>query len=158
MIIFSIAMVLAFSACSSQKKAATTENKNSATQDTTTVIVFERGVCYGKCPAYKVEIKANGEATYNGKTFAPYQGLHKAQFSQEEIKKILDKALAVKFFDMNDNYDAGATDLPRVTTSVTYNKHTHTVTARGKIPEGLKELNNMIDEMIQSKEWKKAEE
>ncbi len=47
-----------------------------------------QGACFGTCPVYTLAIDGEGAADYDGKQFAPYQGLHHATVPADTLAKI----------------------------------------------------------------------
>jgi hypothetical protein len=81
------------------------------------VFSIEKGPCFGKCPEYKVEVFANGEAQLNGVRNVEHVGDYKTQLPAAFIKEIADSINALNIADLDTNYvnkyltDFPATDL-----------------------------------------------
>jgi hypothetical protein len=64
---------------------------------------IERTPCFGKCPAYKIDIFENGDVTYFGNNFVDSIGKFTTLFTEKERREIL-----------NLFTEAGFTTLPKI--------------------------------------------
>jgi hypothetical protein len=129
------------------------------------VIVLERGVCYGTCPAYKLTITANGSVEFEGRHYVKKKGAVNATISREQLKRLIAEFEKAKYFTLQDRYvdekDGCAsveTDHPMVDTSITIAGKTksikHYTGCQGPpVLEGLTALENKIDEVVNSSQW-----
>ncbi len=129
------------------------------------VIVLERGVCFGPCPAYRLTIKANGSVEFEGMHYVKKKGIVRATISQEGLKRLVAEFEKAKFFTLKDRYlseeDGCAsvvTDQPYVTTSITIAGKTKSIkhyTGCGGLPvlERLTALEDKIDEVVNASQW-----
>src|SRR5262245_11228646 len=53
------------------------------------IIVLERDVCFGTCPAYKLTITANGAVEFEGRHFVKKKGIERATISREAVKQLI---------------------------------------------------------------------
>jgi ABC-type amino acid transport substrate-binding protein len=124
-----------------------------------TVIKLERTACRGKCPVYTLTVKGNGTVIYEGKDFVQTKGVKEATISQDEIKKLVSEFEKVNYFSLSDSYtQVVITDFPYVTTSITAGGKTKTIRHyHGDLdaPKSLKELEDKIDEIVNSAQWVK---
>ncbi len=123
-------------------------------------MTFERTPCFGKCPAFRVNIYRGGYATYEGTQFSEYMGKHMGAFSKETPLAILAEAERIGFFGMEKKYDAPVTDLPSMITEIRTKEKQHKVLARVGTPKELKEFGKYMDALIDNIDWRasKAEE
>ncbi|MFC2024287.1 DUF6438 domain-containing protein [Chloroflexota bacterium] len=123
------------------------------------VITLERTVCFGACPEYTLTILGDGTVTYEGRRFVKIEGTITTTISEEKISQLLSEFERVDYFALNDSYeDFGATDMPSAITSLTINDVTKTVRhyhGDFTAPEQLTELENRIDEIVNSDQWTK---
>jgi Domain of unknown function (DUF6438) len=129
------------------------------------VIVLERGVCFGTCPAYKLTITANGSVEFEGRHFVKKKGLIRATISREQLKHLVAEFEKAKYFTLRDRYvdkedgcAAVFTDSPTVKTSITIAGKTKSVehyTGCQGLPvlERLTALEDKIDEVVNSPQW-----
>jgi hypothetical protein len=121
------------------------------------VITLERTVCFGACPDYTLTIQGDGTFTYEGRQFVKIEGTRTTTISKEKIRQLLSEFQSVDYFSLNDSYEEfGATDMPSAITSLTINGKTKTVRhyhGDFSAPEQLTELENKIDETVNSDQW-----
>ncbi|MFT7333993.1 MAG: hypothetical protein ACI81S_002216 [Sphingobacteriales bacterium] len=152
--------------CKSKQKLA--ENNNLETSENTVETItsgpeeektmlasIERTPCYGECPVYKMTIFTNGDALYEGRMNVEMEGLHTGVLSRRSVKKIIELAEDIKFFDFDENYiDEYITDIP--STIVTFVKDGNRKTIRSnsfQTPKELISFQNFIDQMGKDAEW-----
>ena len=75
---------------------------------------LERTLCFGRCPAYKVEINPAGEVTYEAVRFAPDSSLVPRQLKKRELKELVWLIRQADLSQYQDRYDAEVSDLPSV--------------------------------------------
>ena len=83
-------------------------------------VILERTECFGTCPVYKLTIYADGKIEFFGEKFVNAIGQHVKTISQEKIASILAEANAIKFFELNGDYDCYlVTDNPTAKITIT---------------------------------------
>jgi Domain of unknown function (DUF6438) len=126
-----------------------------------TTITLERTRCFGVCPVYQLTIHRSGKVEYEGKAHVWEEGRRTGRISGKDFEKLAKKIDEINFFNLKDRYDgknpdgsgATVTDLPTTKTSVTRGNRTKTVENYFRGPKGLKELEDLIDELTKSAEW-----
>lgn len=111
-------------------------------------VSMKRTPCYGKCPAYMVDIYDNGNVVFNGKSFVDYIGEHNGTISQEDINSIKEKINSINFFELDDKYDSNVTDFPSCIIDVNMDGKTKSILDRVGGPKELKELETLIHELV----------
>jgi len=132
-----------------------------ANESDITKITLERTPCFGACPVYKLTIHSSGKVEYEGKDHVRQKGSRSGTISTEDFEKLLRKINEINFFNLSERYDGKnpdgsgvtITDLPTRKTSVTRGNRTKTVENYFRGPKGLKELEDLIDELTKSAEW-----
>jgi len=123
---------------------------------------MRRDPCFGTCPIYNLTIYANGKVEYEGLGYVKIEGNRKSTISADKIEELVSAIDKAKFFSLEDQYVAGATDLPAVTLSITLNGKSKSVYHYGFLdckgrfddaPQELCELEDKIDEVVDSKRW-----
>ncbi len=121
------------------------------------VITLERTVCFGACPVYELTIYGNGTVVYEGRQFVRVVGTRTTIISEEKVRQLVSEFDRIDYFALSDSYeDYMVTDLPFAITSITIDERTKTVRHyHGDLsaPEELTELENRIDEIVDSKRW-----
>jgi hypothetical protein len=126
-----------------------------------TKITLERTPCFGACPVYTLTIHRSGQVEYEGKDHVRQKGLRTSRISTGDFEKLVKKIDEINFFNLNDRYDGKnpdgsgvtVTDLPTRKTSVTRGGRTKTVENYFRGPKGLKELEDLIDELTKAADW-----
>jgi len=123
------------------------------------IIMMERTMCFGFCPAYKLTIYGDGRVVYNGKDYVKIVGTRIAKISQKKVKELINKFYKIDFFSLKEKYEALVTDNPSTITSIKINNKIKTVVneteigRREPILKGLDNLNDKIDEITNSARW-----
>ena len=120
-------------------------------------IRLERGMCFGTCPAYSVEIRGDGTVTYQGKKFVAISGKHTAYISKQALHQLYDAFVKAEFFSTFDGYAANVTDLPAYRVTLSFDNHSKAVgdyagQAIG-MPEEIGALENAIDTAAGTNRW-----
>ena len=121
------------------------------------VISLERQACFGFCPVYTLIVYGDGTVIYDGKDFVTIKDRVETTIAKEKIEQLVKEFEAVDYYSMNDNYtERTITDAQTVITSITIDgetkaiKHYH---GDFTAPEKLTELENKIDEIVNSSQW-----
>ncbi len=120
-------------------------------------ISMKKTPCYGKCPAYLVDIYENGDVLFNGKSFVDYIGEHTGTITPEDVNRIKEKIHAINFFELEDKYDSNVTDFPSCILDVNLDGKTKSILDRVGGPKELKELENLIHELVLNSSLTKVE-
>ncbi|UCC18040.1 MAG: hypothetical protein JSU58_05670 [Dehalococcoidales bacterium] len=151
-IVFLLAMVLLVSVagCSATSAAGSEDPDN-------VIITLERTACFGFCPVYKITIHGDGTVIYEGKEFVETQGKAETTIDQEKIKQLISEFEEIDYFSLQDEYtERTITDASSAITSITIDGKTKTVEhyhGDFNAPEGLTELEDRIDEIVNSEQW-----
>lgn len=131
-------------------------------------VTLQRGACFGTCPKYSINLKANttvgdkiittGTVTYDGKQFVCVKGIkYSYNLPQNTLQQLVSEINKANFFSLNERYDVEqATDLPNATITVTMNGQTKTIYhyyGDFSAPEGLTQLEDKIDALLNSNQW-----
>lgn len=125
--------------------------------ETDVVITMYRSVCYGACPVYSLTIYGNGTVVYEGEMYVKVTGEQTSEISQEKIQEIVDEFYRIDYFSLDDVYDLPITDIPHTIASIRINGKYKSIYNRAGAPKELKELENRIDEITNSKQWVSGE-
>ncbi len=152
-------MLLLWSACKNGETISSSPNDalGGVESADSLFMSFERTPCFGKCPAFKVNLYRNGYATYQGTQFAEYMGLHTGKVKPEIALEILSEAELIKFFDLEPKYDGPVTDLPSMIIEIKTNDKQHRVFSRVKAPAELKTFGKYLDKVFAMVNWTKVE-
>ena len=121
------------------------------------IITLERTACYGFCPIYSLTIHGDGTVIYEGEDFVQTVGRAETVTSKEKVQQIIAEFENINFFSLKNAYtEKTITDAPSVITSITRNGKTKTVEhyhGDFNAPEKLTELEDKIDEIVNSERW-----
>jgi hypothetical protein len=121
------------------------------------VITLERTVCFGACPEYKLTIYGSGTVVYEGRRFVKIEGKRTTAIGEDKVRQLLLEFRRVDYFSLDDSYEEfRATDMPSAYTSLTVDGTTKTVRhyhGDFNAPEELTELEDRIDEIVNSDQW-----
>ena len=124
------------------------------------VITLERTACFGVCPVYKLSIHGDGTVIYEGIRFVRIKGTIKTTIGEDKIQQLVSEFQRTGYFSLEDSYEErNATDMPSAFTSLTIDGNKKTVRHyHGDLsaPKELTELENKIDEIINSNQWIKS--
>ncbi len=125
------------------------------------VITLERGPCYGACPVYKLTVSGDGTVIYKGERFVRINDTRMITVSEEEVRQLISEFERINYFSLEDSYEEKmVTDMETVITSITVNGKTKIVRhyhGDKSTPKELRELENKIDEIVNSEQWVKRE-
>jgi hypothetical protein len=118
---------------------------------------FERTACFGTCPEYKLTVNFSGEATLE---IAANLELEKGKYrctdcDEPMMAKVIETADEIGFWEMEDVYDPGVTDLPSAITTIYVRDTVKKVVNVMDGPEKLQELQDLIDDLYLKREWEK---
>ena len=106
------------------EKPATPNNKENEAEEPAPeayqVLGFQKTACFGKCPVYQVKFYKDGRATWYGKMNVERMGWHETKVAKDDLKRLLDKAQEIGFFDFYNEYPTGqkVADLPSTITFI----------------------------------------
>jgi hypothetical protein len=127
-----------------------------------TIIKLQRTSCFGTCPVYTVSINARGTVTYVGQQFVRVVGQRSAQIAPSVVARLLARAEAIGFFEMQDSYrklrNPDGTvmvvyDLPTKIVTITVGGRTKRVEDYFAAPDALGEFEQEIDRVAGTKRW-----
>jgi len=146
--IFIISIILS---CGINKKSTLNKKKD-------IIISLERTPCYGSCPIYKMSIYSDGTALYYGKRFVNKIGSYSFRVSKETIEYILNKAIEINFFQLEDQYTENISDLPKTITYIKNGKEKKKIVNYYGAPKKLREFESLVDGCIDYRKMIKIED
>ncbi len=121
------------------------------------IITLERTACYGFCPIYSLTIRGNGSVIYEGENFVETVGKAETVISKEKVEQLISEFEKSDYDSFKDSYtERTITDAPSVITSITKDGKTKTIEhyhGDFNAPEELTELEDKIDEIVNSEQW-----
>ncbi len=76
------------------------------------VLTFERTPCFGMCPAYKMQVYADGRVSYEGRRAVPMMGPQDLKIPAATVADMLRTAQEAHFENFQKEYSRGTSDLP----------------------------------------------
>jgi hypothetical protein len=143
--------------CNGTKRTSSATDQNQVGDPKTVTITYQRGVCFGKCPAFLLTI--NGEkniATYKGEMNVDKIGEYERPVSEQEIKTLMEAFDKYHFFELKDEYTSASTDHPTVYTTYTSKGKTKKIRDTYGAPEDLKAIEKLLEDFANSEGWKKT--
>ena len=123
------------------------------------IITLERTACFGVCPVYKLTIHGDGRVIYEGIRCVRIEGTRTTTISENKSEQLMTEFQKIDYFSLKDSYEEhNATDMPSAFTSLTIDGKTKTVRhyhGDFSAPKKLTELENQIDQIINSDQWTK---
>jgi hypothetical protein len=125
-------------------------------------ISLQRTTCYGSCPAYLVTLAADGTVTFEGREHVGMKGTYTKKIDPAKLAPVIAKLEEIRFWTLRDRYrtksapgglESSVSDLPTRTTTVRYRDRTKAVENYYGGPDGLAELEKLIDETAGVAEW-----
>jgi len=107
------------------------------------IISITRGACFGTCPIYSINIFSDMSVIYEGKRFVEKIATVEFKLSKKEIDSILQKANAINYCQLENEYFEHISDLPRTYVQIFDKKILDYYGA----PKELKELEELIDKI-----------
>jgi Domain of unknown function (DUF6438) len=125
--------------------------------DSNLLVSLQRTSCFGKCPAFKIELFNDGKVLYNGIAFSKRKNKYEAFAEKSLISEIQQKALAIKYFEYSDKYPKGDIEITDLSSTISYIRIENT----GKIifnnydaPRELIEFQRWLEKTLDALDWK----
>jgi Domain of unknown function (DUF6438)/Ankyrin repeats (3 copies) len=122
-------------------------------------ITLERGLCFGNCPAYRVEIRGDGTVSFDAEAsaFVAVAGPHKARIPEQDVRDLFAAFRKADFFWLLDAYRAPISDFPDNRIAIAFDTHEKSVNdyigqAVG-MPKAVLDLEQTIDRLAGTRKW-----
>ena len=117
------------------------------------ILTFKKTQCFGKCPAFVVELLSDGRIFYDGRANVEKLGKHESMVNDSFIYTVFQEADKIDFYNLSDSYPTDDTvipDLPRTITFLKNGKKEHQIVNSFGSPLELQKFEEFL--------WKKIEE
>lgn len=134
------------------------ENESNTVTETlkeTIFISMERTPCLGRCPGYTITIYETGMVIYDGRDFVEREGKYSTMLSNDAMEELKNYINSINFFNLKDKYDKEITDIPSCIIAVSLDGKYKKIIDRYEGPQGLKELEKLIDYYVLTDNLKK---
>lgn len=122
---------------------------------------LHRSPCFGRCPSFKYELFEDGNATYSGYAYASRTGNYMTKVDNAFIKRIVDKALTVKYLYLSNQYptgDVAVADLPTTTTYIRIGADGKKISNNYDPPRELAEFEQWLEAQFETLNWQQVKE
>ena len=127
------------------KKTVATKAPVTAKSESAPVLTFERTPCFGTCPAYTMQVFADGRVAYEGRRGVPMLGTKELKLPASAVADLLRQAKEARFEQFQDRYSQNTTDLPSTIIAVRQpNGQFKTVVLEEGEPENVRQLFSYI--------------
>ena len=82
------------------------------------VLTFERTPCFGTCPAYSMQVFADGRIAYNGTRAVPVMGEKELRLPVATVNEMLRMGQEARFEQFQERYSKGTSDLPSTVVAI----------------------------------------
>ena len=121
------------------------------------IISLEKTPCLGTCEVYKLEIFSSGLTKFSGLSNHRMIGNYTGYIKPEELNKIIMQFRNNNFFDFKDQYTGKMKDLPTTYLYFKDQSREKTIQDYFDAPKQLKELEQVVENLIPILQWKKAD-
>ena len=115
------------------------------------IIVYSKGACFGKCPIFTMTVYNSGLVKFNGRRYTTMDGKHEMQLDKKQYVALVKKFRENRFWRFDDTYGMDLVDAPTVTISFSDKGKNKTVKGKSEFPDKLKELAEMLEDIIKDK-------
>lgn len=132
------------------------------TSGETFAIRMTRDTCYGTCPAYGLEIDADGSVRFQGRRYVRVRGKQSASIPAADVAALVARFEATRFFELTWQDPCGGmmTDRATVTLTLVDKGRTRTLVdylGNGCVPASLRALAEEVDRVARTDAWTKCE-
>ena len=156
-------LVIVLTACAQQKK----NTANNTTAGKTAVstkqakqlnyVGMERTACFGRCPAYLIELYPDGLVRYTSRNFTEYEGIYEKNVGEAKTQEIITDFKNYRVDTCKDKYEAYVQDLPGIIYKFRYGNIEKRIGNAEFGPDFLKTMANKIDKIgLPDNTWKKV--
>jgi hypothetical protein len=121
------------------------------------IIKLERTACFGTCPVYSVTIDEEGTVIYEGVDHVQTKGTKVTTISADAVNQLISEFEKADYYSLNDSYtNFNVSDMPSANTLISIGDRTKAIKhyhGDRSAPEKLTELENKIDEIVNSAQW-----
>lgn len=136
---------------------AVAEEWMTPTEGSYLVAKIKRTGCYGTCPIYVGAIYSDGKAFYFGERFVENIGYFSGQISMEQLDALIKLSYQNHFYDLAPEYPTDGrfiSDLPTKKLYINSGLNKKTVLDRGNAPEELDVIEEALQTLLHSIDWK----
>ncbi len=125
------------------------QKEDSLRLDTTLLLFFSKGPCFGYCPVYDLEVYLSGRMRYHAKQFTERAGLYEGKLTNEELEQLVQRIDRLRFDTMSPRYPKDPNlvivDLPSTTIEVLYRGKYIRIVDNHSAPPSLKKFEKEVE-------------
>ncbi|MCU1324849.1 MAG: hypothetical protein JWN34_219 [Bryobacterales bacterium] len=122
-------------------------------QDTRDIIRLERGLCFGTCPAYLLQIEASGAVSFRPGPPSNRHEEHTSWVTKDQFATLIARCNAIRFFELKDAYEPGHEDGSQTSLEVMLSAETKKAVHFENGPPQLLELEREIESIVNIHRW-----
>ena len=151
-IITLLSALLLFSCSNKKSDVATTKRQTITTSikknNSVTIksIAFERKACYGTCPVFKLSIREDNTATFEGFKYTKFIGKATKKLPDATFKKVAKQLVEMKIKNLKNNYAINRTDHATAILTISFEDGTQKIITDYGL-EGTPELKRLYAEL-----------
>jgi hypothetical protein len=120
-------------------------------------VTLSRGLCFGFCPAFDVEVRGDGTVVYNGKQCVATTGRRVTHIDPSAVAALVAQFRATDYFSLRDRYVASGLDGESLRTGISFDGKKKAVLdyfgrAAG-MPQNVKLLERAIERVSGADRW-----
>ena len=120
-------------------------------------VALERGGCFGRCAAYDIEIRGDGQVRYRGRGYVPVLGEHLGRIAREDVQRLLQEFRDGGFYALAPKYAGLITDgVYRVITVWIDGQSRSVYQASAEAPPVFAQLWQAVERLAQADMWVKG--
>lgn len=127
-------------------------------QSSKLVTSYTKTRCMGSCPAFRVEVYANGKAFYSGEYNVERMGRWIAVLSNSELEEIKSIFETYDFLSFQDRYYTEISDLPTIQIEYDTDVEKKKVLDYYGAPQELKQLELELETLIDRINWEEVQD
>jgi hypothetical protein len=120
-------------------------------------ITLERTACHGTCPVYLLTVSDNGTVIFDGREYVKNPGKIVSTISKQKVEQLAAEFNKINYFSLKDSYtQVTITDQASAITSITEGNKMKMIRhylGDQSAPAQLKELENKIDDIVNTAAW-----
>lgn len=118
------------------------------------IVIGQQGtICFGTCPEYKLILRSDGSAEYQGGRFAPREGYYEAEVDPAVVAALAQSAEDMGYFDLEDDYDEMVTDVPTTFSYLQVGDRRKAIRDRFGAPDALHAYEQEVYETAETLDW-----
>lgn len=120
-------------------------------------IVLKRTGCFGTCPSYRVEVRGDGQVTYEGQGFVDVEGRHVFHVPPADVAALVESARGKDLWSLRPRYFYPITDNPSYSITLDMGGQVHGIDdyvgEEVGMPHAVSEFEGDVDRLSRALNW-----